>query len=114
MNTQSFSTTTTGLIANFGNAVHHAIGLYREGGERLANTLEERWKAALKETSPKLTPETRKNAARAQQAFSAYYAKGLALSADGAEVVIDTLVGAAVTAVERAAAFQQSHTQKSA
>ncbi|NPC56297.1 hypothetical protein [Caenimonas soli] len=110
---KSFSANATDLIANFGNAAHHAIGVYREGGERLAGTLEQRWKAALKETSPKLTPETRKNAARAQEAFSGYYARGLALSADGAEVVIDTLVGAAVTAIERAAAFK-ARTQNAA
>lgn len=110
MKTTSFSANATGLLANFGNAAHHAIGAYRDGGERLAGALEQRWKKALKETSPKLTPETRRNAARAQQAFSGYYAKGLALSADGAEVVVDTLVGAAVTAVERAAEFAQSRT----
>ncbi|HXD41804.1 MAG TPA: hypothetical protein VN649_14660 [Ramlibacter sp.] len=107
MDANSFSTTATGLLANFGHAAHQAIGVYREGGERLAATLEQRWKAALKESSPQLTAETRRNAARAQQAFSAYYAKGLALSADGAEVVVDTLVGAAVAGVERAAAFAQ-------
>ena len=110
--TKTFSANATDLIANFGNAAHQAIGAYRDGGERLAGALEQRWKSALKETSPKLTPETRKNAARAQQAFSGYYARGLALSADGAVVVVDTLVGAAVAAVERAAAFQQARTQK--
>ena len=104
--TKTFSANATDRIANFGNAAHQAIGAYRVGGERLADTLEQRWKAALKETAPKLTPETRKNAAHAQQAFSGYYARGLALSADGAEVVIDTLVGAAVAAIERAAAFK--------
>jgi hypothetical protein len=112
--TKTFSANATDLVANFGNAAHHAIGVYREGGERLADTLEQRWKAALKETAPKLTPETRKNAARAQQAFSEYYARGLALSADGAEVVVDTVVGAAVAAIERAAAFKQAYAQKAA
>jgi hypothetical protein len=106
MNTNDFSTNATRYIAGFGNAAHQVIGFYREGGERLADTLEQRWNKALKESSPKLTPETRKNAARAQQAFSTLYAKGLALSADGAEVVVDTVVGAAVAAVERAAAIK--------
>jgi hypothetical protein len=105
MNTNAFSATATDLVAKFGNTAHQAIGAWREGGERLAGTLEQRWKTALKETSPKLTPETRRNAARAQQAFSAYYAKGLNLSADGAVAVVDTLVGATVTAIERAAAL---------
>ena len=111
MDTSTFSAAATGILANFGNTAHHLIGVFREGGERLAATLEQRWTAALKESSPQLTAETRRNAARAQHAFSASYAKGLAFTADGAEVVIDTLVGAAVAAVERAAAFQQARTQ---
>jgi len=103
MNTNAFSATATDMVAKLGNTAHDIIGAYREGGERLAGTLEQRWKSALKQTSPKLTAETRRNAARAQQAFSTYYAKGLNLSADGAVVVVDTLVGATVAAIERAA-----------
>jgi hypothetical protein len=114
MDTNAFSSAATGLLANFGNSAHHAIGVYREGGERLAQVLERRWTAALKESSPQLKAETRRNAARAQQAFSASYSKGLAFTADGAEVVIDTLVGAAVAAVERVAAFQQARTKTTA
>jgi hypothetical protein len=106
MTKKTFSTNAADLIANLGNAAHHAVGMYRKGGERLADTLEQRWNAALKEASPKLKPETRKNATRAQEAFAGYYARGLALSADGAEVVVDTLVGAAVAGIERAAAFK--------
>lgn len=110
MEANKFSAATTHALANFGHTAHHLIGMYREGGERLAATLEQRWTAALKESSPQLSAETRKNARRAQKAFSASYAKGLAFTADGAEVVVDTLVGAAVAAVERAAAFQPSRT----
>lgn len=102
MNTTTFSAAATDLVGKFGNTAHHVIGLYREGGERAADTLEQRWHAAFKQTSPKLTPETRKNAARAQKAFSAWYAKSLAMSADGAEVVVDTVVGATVAAIARA------------
>ncbi|MEO5671101.1 MAG: hypothetical protein ABIR26_10460 [Ramlibacter sp.] len=114
MKTQSFSANATSLIGSFGNAAHKAIEAYREGGQRLATVLEQRYQAALKETAPQLKPETRKNAARAQQVLSGYYAKGLALSADGAVVVVDTMVGAAVTAVEGAAAFKQARAQKAA
>ena len=111
---KSFSATATDLIASFGNAAHNAIGVYREGGERLADTLDQRWKAAMKESAPKLTPETRKNANHAHQVFNGYFTKTVAVSADGAEVVIDTLVGAAVAAVERAAAFKHTYAQKAA
>lgn len=114
MQTQSFSATATDLVARFGSTAHDVIGAYREGGERLAGTLEQRWKTALKKTSPKLTPETRRNAARAQHAFSALYTKGLTLSADGAVVVVDTLVGATVVAIERAAALAEQRKQDAA
>lgn len=108
MDTATFSTAATNAIALAGNTAHDLIGAYRGRGELVAAALERRWKAALKESAPQLTPETRKNAARAQRAFSASYAKGLALTADGAEVVVDTLVGAAAAAVQRAAAFRQA------
>jgi hypothetical protein len=111
MDTTAFSSAATNAIANAGNTAHDLIGAFRDRGEFLGVALEQRWKAALKESAPQLTDETRKNAARAQRAFSASYAKGLALTADGAEVVIDTLVGAAVAAVQRAASFQQARAQ---
>lgn len=103
MDTNAFSAAATDMVAKFGNSAHEAIVAYREGGERLAGMLEQRWKRALKQSGPKLTAETRRNAVRAQQAFSAYYAKGLNLSADGAVVVVDTLVGATVATIGRAA-----------
>lgn len=112
MDTTRFSATATALVGNFGNAAHNAIGLYREGGERLAQALDQRWKAALKESSPQLTAETRKNANRAHEVFNGYFTKGVALSADGALVVVDTLVGATVTAIERTAAFAQANLKK--
>jgi hypothetical protein len=102
------------LIAGFGNGAHHVIGLYREGGERLADAMDQRWKAAFKQSAPKLTPETRKNAQHAHQVFSGYYTKGLAMSADGAQVVVDTLVGAAIAAVERMTALNAATARKNA
>src|SRR5215213_7661050 len=114
MNTTHISATATDLVGKFGNAAHSVIGLYREGGERLAGTLDQRWKAAMKQSSAQLTPETRKNANHAHQVFNGYLVKGLAVSADGAEVVVDTLVGATVAAIERTAAFAQANLQKTA
>jgi hypothetical protein len=111
MDTNTFSAAATNAIASVGDMAHDLIGAYRKRGELFAMSLERRWKAAFKEAAPQLTAETRKNAARAQRAFSTSYAKGLAVSADGAEVVVDTLVGAALAAVQRAAAFQQAKAQ---
>jgi hypothetical protein len=112
MDTRNFTTTATTLIANFGQAAHQAIGIYREGGERLAQGVSQRWQTAFREASPQLTPETRKNAKHAKEVAGRYYARGLALSADGAEVVIDTFVGAAIAGIERVGAFAHQATQK--
>jgi hypothetical protein len=97
MDTQHISATATDLVAKFGNTAHRVIGLYREGGERLAETLDQR-----------------KNANHAHQVFNGYFTKGVNLSASGAEVVVDTLVGATVTAIERTAAFAQANLNKAA
>jgi hypothetical protein len=43
MDANAFSSTATNLLANFGNVAHQVIGADREGGERLAVTLEQRW-----------------------------------------------------------------------
>jgi hypothetical protein len=108
MNATQFSKTATGVIATAGSTAHKAIDAYRTGDERLNDALAQRWNKALKQTAPKLTPETRKNAAHAQKVFSGYYTKGIALTADGAAVVVDTLVGAALATTQKATAFAQT------
>lgn len=108
MNTHQFSAAATNAIEAFGTTAHSAIDAYREGGERLAQLAGQQWKRALREASPKLTPETRKNAAHAQKVFGGYYNRGLKLSAGGAATAVDTAVKAAATAVERAAAYAQA------
>jgi hypothetical protein len=107
MNT-NFSTVATQLIDGFDQTAHQFIGLYRDGGERIAAAAKQRWDAALKESSPQLSAETRKNATHAQKVIGGYYVKGIDLAASGAEVAVDTLVQAARTAVERASTWQQT------
>ncbi|MBX3586690.1 MAG: hypothetical protein KF796_08590 [Ramlibacter sp.] len=114
MTTTEFSRAATGVITTFGSTAHKIIDTYQTGGTRLHDAVEQRWKRALKETSPKLTSETRKNAAHAQQVFSGYYAKGLALTADGAKVAVDTLVGVALATTERATALAEAGLRKAA
>ena len=114
MKTTNYSATATGYLKAFGSSAHKAISAYRQGGEQLADTLEQQWNAALKRSASQLTPETRKNAARAQQAASALYAKGLAFSVDGARVVVDTLVGAGLAGVQRASTLHQTRGGKTA
>ncbi|WP_048441855.1 hypothetical protein [Caenimonas sp. SL110] len=114
MTTEKITATAKTVIANVGNTAHQGVGLYRKGGKRLATVMGKRWDAAFKDASPKLSAETRKNAAHAQEVIGSYYSRGLALSADGAVVVIDTLVGGAITAIDLAATLKQAYGQKSA
>lgn len=88
-------------IGRFDSGAHRAIVAWREGGERLGELARGRWDAAFEESSPKLSAETRRNAERAQQAFAGCYAKGVQLSAGGAEAAVDALVKTARVALER-------------
>ena len=105
MNPTLIAQATTRAIDTFGSTAHQVINAYRDAGARLHTLAEDRWDAAFKESAPKLSAETRKNAAHLQKVCSGYYARGIALTADGAKVVVDTLVGAALATTERAAAF---------
>ena len=108
MTATQFTTAAQSAIEAFDSTARTLIGSYLDGGERLGDTLAQRWNAALKESAPRLRPEVRKNAAHAQKVVGGYYAKGLKLSASGAEVAVGTLVQVATVAVERAAAFAQA------
>ena len=108
MDKQDFTKATTEALGRFGNAAHQAIGLYRNGGERIAAVAGERWDTAFAQAKPKLDAETRKNATHAKDVFSRYYSRALALSADGATIVVDTVVGATIAGVERVAAYKHA------
>jgi hypothetical protein len=108
MKTKDISAVAATLIDGFDTSAHHAIDAWRDGGERLGHVAKQRWDAAFKESSPQLSPETRRNAAHAQKVFGGYYAKGIALSASGAAVAVDTLVQVARVGVQRAASWQQT------
>lgn len=108
MDKQEFTSAATTAFARFGTAAHKAIELYREGGERLATFANERWDAAFEQSRPELSAETRRNAKHARDVFARYYERGLAFSADGAGIAVDTFVGASIAGIERAAAWKQA------
>ena len=114
MNATQFTKTATGVIASAGTTAHQVIDAYQSGATRLNEFATDRWNSALKQSAPQLTAETRKNATHARKVFSGYYTKGLAMSADGATVVVDTLVGVARATTERAMAYAQAGTGKTA
>jgi len=105
---KNFASAAKAGIANFGTAAHKAIDLYREGGERLAAVAGERWDTAFRQSKKELDADTRKNAQHAREVFARYYERGLALSADGAVVAVDTLVGAWIAGIDRVGAYKHA------
>jgi hypothetical protein len=104
MNAKKLSTVATDVIESTGNTAKNVIAAYREGGERVVGLLEQRWNRALQESRAQLTAETAKNATAAQQAFSGYYTKGLVVTTNGAQGVVEQMVKLAGAGVERVAA----------
>src|SRR5438105_14721455 len=105
MTKQQFTDVTTTALGQFGNAVHQAIALYREGGERIAAVANERWETAFEEAKAQLDAETRKNAKHFKQVVGSYWTRAIALTTDGATIAVDTVVGAAIAGVERIAGY---------
>ena len=112
MTAKNLSTVATDLIESYGNTAKNVIDAYRAGGERAVSLLEQRWNRAMKQSRSELTAETAKNAAAAQMAFSAYYSKGLDLTANGATQVLSQLVKALEQGVERVAANASAFEEK--
>lgn len=108
MTSERIAAVATQLIDGFDSNAHQFIDAWRDGSARLGQAAKQRWDTALKQSSPELSAETRRNAVHAQKVFAGYYNKAVALGTSGAEVTIDTLVQAARAAVERAATWQQS------
>ncbi len=104
MSAKNLSTVASDLIESYGNTAKNVIDAYRAGGERVVGLLEQRWNQALKQSRTELTAETAKNATAAQLAFSAYYTKGLNMTTNGAQQVVEQLVKVLEVGVERAAA----------
>lgn len=104
MDKQALSSTARQWIAGFDSNAHRAIDAWRDGGERLGGLARERWDSAFAQARPKLSAETRRNASHARDVFAGLYAKGVVLSASGAQAAVETLVEAARAVVDRAGA----------
>ncbi|HVZ46680.1 MAG TPA: hypothetical protein VHA82_22935 [Ramlibacter sp.] len=99
-----FTELATRLVDGFDVTAHRAIETWRLSSERLGDAAKARWDAALKESSPRLDAETRRNAKHLQQVCGGYYTRGVEMTATGASIAIDTLVQAARAGLDRVAA----------
>lgn len=104
MSSISLSSVTSELVESYGNTVHNVISAYRAGGERVADFLDTRWDRAFAESRDQLSAEVRKNAQAAHDLFNGYYLKGIALTSDGADAVVNKVVALAGEGIKRVAA----------
>jgi hypothetical protein len=99
MDKDSIRSTAQQWIAGFDTGAKRAIAGWRAGGERFGDSARHRWDRAFAESSPQLSPETRRNASHLRDVVAGGYSRGIELSATGAERAVDTLVQAARSAL---------------
>lgn len=114
MKQSSFSIAAHNAIEALGSTAHSAIGAWSTGGETLGTMADRRWKKSFADASPRLSAETRRNAAHARKVIGGYYARGLKQSVGGAASVVDAVVAAAAGAVDRVEALSTSRRRRPA
>ena len=108
MNDTRITTTAARFVEAFGIHAHGAIDSCVAGGERLGDIAAGRWDIAFEQARPRLSAETRRNAANARKVFGRYYRRGLQRSGEGAGRAVDALVQVAGSAIERAQALRSA------
>lgn len=92
MANQTLSTVTSDLIESYGKTAKNVIDAYRVGNQRAIGFMDQRWASAVGKAGNRLSAEARGNAVAAQQKLTGYYAKGVALTTDSADSVVDKAV----------------------
>jgi hypothetical protein len=104
MSTKNLATVTNELIASYGNTAKNVINAYRVGNERAVAYVDHSWATAVKKTGTRLSAEMRTNAVAAEKKVSGFYARGVELTSDGADVAINKAVELAGKGVVQVAA----------
>ena len=104
MSSKNLATVTNELIESYGNTAKNVINAYRVGNERAVAYVDQSWAAAIKKTGTRLSLEVRGNAVAAQKKFSGFYARGVELTSDGADVAVNKAVEMAGKGVVQVAA----------
>jgi hypothetical protein len=104
MRNKSLSSVANAVIESYGNTAINMINAYRIGGERVIGFVDQRFEAAVNTGASRLSDELRTNLIGTEKRISGYYAKGLQVGTDRAEVVVNTAVDLASKGVERIAA----------
>ncbi len=104
MTSKNLSTVTNELITSYGNTAKNVISAYRVGNARAVATMDQSWASAVGKAGSRLSAEVRDNALAAQKTISGYYAKGVSLTSDNAEIAVSKAVALAGKSVEQVAA----------
>jgi hypothetical protein len=104
MTSKNLSTVTNELIASYGNTAKNVISAYRVGNERAVGYVDQSWATAVEKAGTRLSAEVRGNALAAQKAISGYYAKGVSMTSDNAEIAVSKAIELAGKSVEQVAA----------
>lgn len=104
MTNQKLATVTHELIASYGNTAKNVINACRVGNERAAVFMDKRFMAALEKTGSRLSAKARMSAMSAERKLTAYYVKGVEVTSDNANLVVNKAVELADKGVVQVAA----------
>ena len=104
MSNKNLATVTNELIVSYGNTAKNVINAYRVGNERAVSFVDQSWTSAVAKAGTRLSSEVRTNAVAAQRKLSGYYAKGVTVTSDSADVAVNKAVEFAGKGVEQVAA----------
>ena len=104
MANQKLATVTNELIESYGNTAKNVVNAYRVGNERAVAYVDQSWATAVKNTGTRLSAEVRSNAVAAQKKVTGFYARGVEMTSDSADVAINKAVELAGKGVVQVAA----------
>ena len=104
MANQKLATVTNELIESYGNTAKNMINAYRVGNERAVVFMDQSWLTAVNKAGTRLSAHTRRNAVATETKITAYYAKGVEVTSDNANTVINKAVELAGKGVVQVAA----------
>ena len=104
MSNKNLSTVTTDLIESYGNTARNVIQAYRVGNQRAVQFVDQRWEKALQQSSRQLRLDVRKNALAAQKTISGMYIKGIDVTSNSADAMVNKAVELAGKGVQQVAA----------
>lgn len=104
MSKKNLSSVTASVIDSYGNTARNVISVYRVGGERVIDFVDQRFEAVVHTGTARLGAGLRSNLIGTQQRLSGYYSQSLHYGSDRAESVVDAAVDLAHKGARRIAA----------